>query len=154
MSGWVLEILIEVELGVQRLIWKHTGSNIDPDPGKFFYSDICMVRIDITAVHSSIDGHICWSSISRLGTVYHLPTKGNKLSVFCFRLQQTNGSLLFLLSVCSKQTEIAVLLVLFSIRGIPETWRHEHGDMDMEKTEALAIFFHSFIVCSSCHKSL
>jgi hypothetical protein len=35
--------------------------------------------------------------------------KGKQTSVFCFRLQQTNGSLSFPFPVCSKQTEVAVL---------------------------------------------
>jgi hypothetical protein len=38
---------------------------------------------------------------------------------FCLCLQETNGSCRF-------------LLVLFSVCGIPETWRHGSGDMEME----------------------
>jgi hypothetical protein len=41
-------------------------------------------------------------------TIYRLPTDENKHLIFRFRSQQTNGSLLFLLSVCSKQGKIAV----------------------------------------------
>jgi hypothetical protein len=40
-------------------------------------------------------------------TVYHLPTKENKLR-FPFPFAATNGSLPFMLSVCSIQTEVAV----------------------------------------------
>jgi hypothetical protein len=40
-------------------------------------------------------------------TINRLSTKENKLLFSAFRLQKTNGSLLFLLSVCSKQTEVA-----------------------------------------------
>jgi hypothetical protein len=41
---------------------------------------------------------------------YHLSfaDQGKQNSVFRFSLQQTKGSLLFLFSVCSRQTEIAV----------------------------------------------
>ncbi len=45
------------------------------------------------------------SSIS----VHHLPTKEKKTSVFWFHLQQTNGSLLFPFSICSKQMKVAIL---------------------------------------------
>ncbi len=38
--------------------------------------------------------------------------QGKQTSVFCFRLQQTNG--------------------MFSVCGIPETWRPGHGDMEVE----------------------
>jgi hypothetical protein len=41
-------------------------------------------------------------------TVYRLPTDENKLLIFRFRSQQTNGSLLFLLSVFRKHRKIAV----------------------------------------------
>jgi hypothetical protein len=34
--------------------------------------------------------------------------QGKQISVFRFRLQQTNGNLPFPFSVCSKQTEVAV----------------------------------------------
>jgi hypothetical protein len=34
--------------------------------------------------------------------------QGKQRSVFSFCMQQTNGSLLFLFSVCSKQMEIAI----------------------------------------------
>jgi hypothetical protein len=34
--------------------------------------------------------------------------QGKQTSFFFFCLQQTNGSLMFLCSVCSKQTEVAV----------------------------------------------
>jgi hypothetical protein len=33
---------------------------------------------------------------------------GKQMSVFCFRLQQANGSLLFPFSVCIKQAEVVV----------------------------------------------
>jgi hypothetical protein len=41
---------------------------------------------------------------------YHLSfaVQRKSTSVFCFHLQQANGSLPFPLSVCSKQTEVAV----------------------------------------------
>ncbi len=65
-------------------------------------------------------------------TAYHLPTKENKLPFFIF--------------ICSKQTEVCHFhfpfaanrqklrfpLVLFSICGIPETWGHGHGIIEME----------------------
>ncbi len=55
-------------------------------------------------------------------------------SVFRFRLQQTNGSLLFPFSVCSKQTEVAVFpLAQFTVirnsRNM-ETWTWGHGVID------------------------
>jgi hypothetical protein len=34
--------------------------------------------------------------------------QGKQTSIFCFCMQQTNGSLLFLFSVCSKLMEIAI----------------------------------------------
>jgi hypothetical protein len=34
--------------------------------------------------------------------------QAKKTSVFCFHLQQTNGSQLFPLSICSKQREVAI----------------------------------------------
>ncbi len=57
--------------------------------------------------------------LSNTGTVYSLLTKENKLlflflfwskpdSIFYFRWQQTNGSLLFPISVYNKQTEVAI----------------------------------------------
>jgi hypothetical protein len=42
--------------------------------------------------------------------VDRVPTKENKNPFFCFRLQQTNGSLPFPFSVCIKQKEVAVFL--------------------------------------------
>jgi hypothetical protein len=61
---------------------------------------------------------------------------------YCFRLQQTNGSLPFLFSVFRKQTKVAVLCKFrfpfaeFRKCGDMDmetwTWRHGHGDMDME----------------------
>jgi hypothetical protein len=40
--------------------------------------------------------------------VYRLPTSRKQTLVFRFRLQQTNGTLLFPFSITSKQTEVAV----------------------------------------------
>jgi hypothetical protein len=50
-----------------------------------------------------------------------IPSAANKreFAVSVFHLQQIDESCRF-------------PLVLFSVCGIPETWRHGHGDMDME----------------------
>jgi hypothetical protein len=65
----------------------------------------------------------------------------SETSVFRFRLQQTNRSLPFPLSVANKRKlpfSVTVFrkyrfpLVPFSVWGILETWRHGHGDMEME----------------------
>jgi hypothetical protein len=34
--------------------------------------------------------------------------QGKQIFIFCFRLQQTNGSLSFLFSACNKQMEVVV----------------------------------------------
>ncbi len=52
-----------------------------------------------------IDGKVCWHSIRRLLLIVCRPRKTN--FIFSFLLQQTNGSLPFPFSVCSKQMEIA-----------------------------------------------
>ncbi len=52
-------------------------------------------------------------------TVYCLSTKEKQTSVFRFRLQETNRCW----SCCFP-------LLLFSVCGILETWRHEHIDME------------------------
>ncbi len=49
-------------------------------------------------------------------------------SVFRFRLKQTIGSLLFLFSICRKQTKV----VIFRLQ-ILATWRHGHGDVEMRR---------------------
>jgi hypothetical protein len=63
--------------------------------------------------------------------------QGKQTSVFHFRMQQTNRSLLYLFSVCSKPTEVATFhkfhfpfaeFRMSSMRQrIMEKWRH--GDM-------------------------
>jgi hypothetical protein len=59
--------------------------------------------------------------------------QGKHMSVFRFRLQQTNGSLPFSFSVCGKQTEAAVSSISF-LRllnsGDIEAWRH--GSMETQ----------------------
>jgi hypothetical protein len=47
-------------------------------------------------------------------TIYHLPTKENKLPFFRFRLQQTNGSLPFSSSVL-QQTKPKLLFFVSSV---------------------------------------
>jgi hypothetical protein len=67
---------------------------------------------------------------------YHLPfaDQEKQTSVFSFHLQPTNWSLPCPFAVWRKQTEVPVIgLIPFSVCGIPETWRHGHGDMEMEK---------------------
>ncbi len=60
--------------------------------------------------------------------------QGKQTSIFFLRLQQTNGSLPFLFSVCSKKNGSCHFpLVSFFICGIPETWNMEtwkHGNME------------------------
>jgi hypothetical protein len=57
--------------------------------------------------------------------------QGKQISIFCFRLQQTNGSLPFLFSVCRKNKQLMTFpLVPFSVCEIPETWRHGHRVME------------------------
>jgi hypothetical protein len=51
-----------------------------------------------------------------------------QMSIFCFRLLQTNGSLPF--PFAENKQKLSFSLVPFSVCGIPETWRH--GDMGME----------------------
>jgi hypothetical protein len=46
--------------------------------------------------------------------------QGKQTSVFCFCLQQTNGSFLFPFSICRKQMKVAV----FHGHGDIETWTH------------------------------
>jgi hypothetical protein len=60
----------------------------------------------ISMLHVNV--HVaCASCIAGLaGAVYGLPTKDNKVPYFHF--QQTNGSLPFRISICSKHTEAAV----------------------------------------------
>jgi hypothetical protein len=77
--------------------------------------------------------------------------KGKKFSVFRFRVQQTNGSLLFPF-FCSKQTEVAIFrsfrfpFAEFRKHGGKET--SKHGDIN-QKTEAQGIFLNPF-----CHLSV
>jgi hypothetical protein len=57
--------------------------------------------------------------------------QGKQMSVFHFCLQQTNGCLPFLFSICKKPNgSCHLLLVPTSLWGILETWRH--GDMEIE----------------------
>jgi hypothetical protein len=64
---------------------------------------------------------------------YHLSfaDQGKQISIFCFRLQRTNGSLPFPFSVCRKNKQLMTFpLVPFSVCEIPETWRHGHRVME------------------------
>jgi hypothetical protein len=71
--------------------------------------------------------------------LYSLPTKEKQRSISRFRLQQTNGSLTFMFSVCRKQMEIAVFFLvpffhLWNSANV-ESWTWRHGDMDMERSK-------------------
>ncbi len=91
---------------------------------------------------------------------YHLSfyDQGKQTSVFCFCLQQTNGSLLFPFSICRKQTKVAVFHghgdkeTLRWIHGNMETWRHR--DMETSngkwKMGAQPIFLNPFTLWSLC----
>ncbi len=62
----------------------------------------------------------CWSFVDQ----------GRQTSILCFRLRQTNGTLLFLFSVCSKQTEVAICCyfrIPLAISRNMETWSWRHG---------------------------
>ncbi len=93
-------------------------------------------------------------------TAYRLPfifsNHGKQTFVFCFHLQQTNGNLPFRLLKTNGRCRFP-----FADCGIPETWRHGHGDMVMEiwtwksghrdirqKTEVHSSFFNLFTICS------
>ncbi len=76
-------------------------------------------------------------------TIYPLPTKENKFRRF--HLQQTNESLPFTFSVCSKQTEVAA----FHEFRFLYTYVYICCRFKM-KREAQAIFFNLFTVWSSC----
>ncbi len=76
---------------------------------------------------------------------YHLlfADQGKPISVFHFRLQQTNGSLLLHISVCSKQVKIAFFVSFIFRIYFYICCRFKR------KTEAQAIFLYPFTVCSS-----
>ncbi len=87
-------------------------------------------------------------------TVYHLPTKENKLP-FPFCLQQTNGSLPFPIFACSKQREVA-LFRQFRFRKYICISKQQHIFIYTcchfkRKTEAQVILLNLFTVCSSCN---
>ncbi len=52
-----------------------------------------------------IDGHVCWNSIRRLSFLVCQPSKTN------FRLQQTNGSLMFLFAIYKRKLPFSVSAV-------------------------------------------
>ncbi len=57
--------------------------------------------------------------------------QGKQISVFCFRLQQANGSLPFLFAATISVSSI------FRLRNSEnmKTWTWRHGDMDMRHVE-------------------
>ncbi len=106
------------------------------------------------------DGHICWNGNCRLPFIVCWPRK----TIFRFRMQWTNESLLFLFTICSIKRSCYFPLVQFFAEFRKhwdmemETWKH--GDIDMEfwpftkkikqKSEAQVIFLSPFTICSSC----
>jgi hypothetical protein len=59
--------------------------------------------------------------------------QGKQTSVFSFRSQQTNGSLQFTFSVCSKQMDPLVFRLPLAEFQNMETWRWRHGNMETYK---------------------
>jgi hypothetical protein len=83
--------------------------------------------------------------------------EGKPTSVFCFCLQQRNGSLQFPFSVCRKQKEVvfSIISVCKNLetwrwrQGNMQKWRNGHGDIE-QNTATQALFLNPFTICSSC----